>query len=218
MNRQVKSTSHSNISNNLGVSAMRATLNLLASSSGDIATDSSLLSTHQSPSNAGSHSDQSPTKIKKTVSFSPTSRCLVIPSRHDMTAAQKAATWSSPEETMTDQEDTVRTIRAARHLGLQGGLHVPTSTNEAICLRGLENLMNGCKQLKLIKKQRDDLVRNVLLVQERHRQMGYQNADPNLLQAISETFSQDHVARAIMLGASDAAYVRRQLGRDHMWR
>ena len=179
-----------------------------ASSSGDIATRMSLLSTHQSPSNG---SPESPTE-RKTVSFSPEARCLVIPSHHDMTEAQRAATWISPEEANANQEDTVKTIRAAHRL--LSSANRTQHGDDVVCFRGLENVIFGTKRLKLIQQQRDDLVRNVLLVQERHRQMGHDNADPNMLQAISETLSQDHVTRAIMLGASDAAYVRRQMGRD----
>ena len=166
------------------------------------------LCTHHSPS-TGSRSMKSPIKKKMSVAFSPTSRCLIIPSHHDMTEAERAATWISPEETKANQEDTIKTIRAANQLA-QANVSI-THNDEVICLRGLENVICGTKQRKLIQKQRDDLVRNVLLVQDRNWQMGYDNADPNMLQAISETFSEDHVAWAIMLGASDAAYVRRRI-------
>ena len=156
---------------------------------------------------------QSPKKTttKKAVTFSPTSRCLVIPSRHDMTDAERNATWITAEEAAANQEDTIKTIRAAHRLAKTNGI---TPNDEVLCVRGLENVICGTKQRKLIQKQRDDLVRNVLLVQERHWQMGCDYADPIMLQAICETFSEDHVAWAIMLGESDAAYVRRRMLRE----
>ena len=126
-----------------------------------------------------------------------------------MTEAERAATWITPEEAKANQDDTIRTIRTAHQLA-KANVSI-THNDEVICLRGLENVICGTKQRKLIQKQRDDLVRNVLLAQDRHWQMGYDSADPNMLQATCETFSDDHVAWAIMLGASDAAYVRRRI-------
>ena len=204
---------HSNNTNEILISekSMRASPpspNLLPSGSAITKTPLDPLSTHHS-SSTGSRSMNSPIKKKKAVAFSPKSRCLIIPSHHDMTEAERAATWITPEEAKANQDDTIRTIRTAHQLAKTN--NSITHNDEVICLRGLENVICGTKQRKLIQKQRDDLVRNVLLVQDRNWQMGYDNADPNMLQAISETFSEDHVAWAIMLGASDAAYVRRRI-------
>ena len=147
-------------------------------------------------------------KKKKAVTFSPKSRCLVIPSHHDMTEAERAATWITPEESKANRDDTIKTIRAAQQLAKTNRT---ANKDRTFCFRGLENIICGTKHRKLIQKQRDDLVRNVLLIQERHWEMGHDYADPNMLQAICETFSEDHVAWAITLGASDAACVRRRI-------
>jgi len=59
-------------------------------------------------------------------------------------------------------------------------------------------------------RRRRELINAVLDAQEKEWQMGHFHADVNILQAISEKYSQKDKDKARTLGVSDEAYIRRQ--------
>ena len=156
-------------------------------------------------------SKNSQTSSKKSVSFAPKTRCLVIPSLQDVTDEDIASTWVTEEDAKANLEETTFTIRAARQQAqARGGIIIPNDDDATdYCIRGLECIIRGTKHYREIQKKRNDLIRNVLLVQGRHWELGCDHADPDVLRSISERFSDEQVTRAIALGASDAAYVCR---------
>lgn len=198
-NIQSKMTPVSNeINNNMDISAIALALQLKRDTS----------SLHQDPSL--SIRPKSPpvdkrihgrSKTKKSVTFAPKSRCLNIPSHRDMSRAEKEMVWMTPQETKAIDADVVKTVRDAR----KGRL--PTSFDENVSIRGLENII--CPIALQQKKARQaNRINAVLDAQEEAWANGVHLANPKLLKAISEKYSQEDVDKAIMQAASDEAYCR----------
>ena len=145
--------------------------------------------------------DPTRTKKNKSVSFAPKSRCLVVSSHRDMTNAEKEATWRTPDESRANDFEIIQTVRAARR-----GL-LPSSFDEAVCLRGLEAII--CKTTgRCVKKRQVDRINAVLDAQEREWQEGFMHASTKVLRRLSKTYSRVDANRALMQAASDEAFCR----------
>ena len=117
-----------------------------------------------------------------------------------MSKDQKKSIWWTPREKRSNDDDVIKTVRAARRGQLP-------QFDETISTRGLEHLI--CPDTnRLLKARHADRINAVLDVQEREWQLGNLHASPKTIKRISRRYSRDDVNRAIMLAAGDEAYVR----------
>ena len=145
--------------------------------------------------------DPTLTKMKKSVSFAPTNRRLIVPSHRDMTKDEKEAIWWTPDESKANDIEIIQTVRAARR-----GLF-PSSFSETACLRGLESIVCPVTG-RWIKKRQLDRINAVLDAQEKEWQEGRINARTKMLRALSTAYSRVDAERALMQAASDEAFCR----------
>ena len=78
---------------------------------------------------------------KKSISFAPRSKCLLIPSHHDMNEEQKADIWTTLEETTASEADIRKTVQIARKEKFATNLTLVALRTGTVCIRGLEQII-----------------------------------------------------------------------------
>jgi hypothetical protein len=154
----------------------------------------------------------------KRVSFSEemtTFRAVI--SIDNMTKNEREAVWVTPQEVLQSQQNIIATVFSMRQ---ESGGHAVAETksihhhDSSTCVRGLEHLYSPSltRQLKASKGM---LINAVLDEQKAQEQLQERNGysrtslDHDAIARVSSTLSQGARDRAVMLGASDADYVRK---------
>lgn len=145
----------------------------------------------------------------RSLSFATKARVLIVPSHAELNQAEKNMLWRTDEDIKATDRDVVTTARAILSKKTNA-TSAKSSNQDDFCKRGLENIVCGSAVRHSTLRRRRELINAVLDAQEKEWQMGHFHADVNILQAISETYSQKDKDKARTLGASDEAYIRRR--------
>ena len=161
---------------------------------------------------------------KKSVSFVPRSKCLLIPSHHDMNKEQKADIWTTLEETNASEATIRKTVQIARKEKFATNRTFVAQRTGNVCIRGLEQIICPARYGHL-QARRQAIVSAVLGAQEKLWQKERSTSSPgssptttrttdhqDLLREISTKYSHEDVNDAIIRGAKDEAYIRGMRG------
>lgn len=155
----------------------------------------------------------------RKVRFAPKSKCHLIQSHHDMSDAQRAALWRTPQENKECEVEVHHVVCIARqhNLGKQTDALLPTAgtlnDTHVECVRGLEHVVQPDTH-RHIKARTTSLIHSVLEAQDVFwiRSMGrrskpWRDDCALLLREISSKGSREDVKEAIQRAAGDEAYV-----------
>ena len=148
--------------------------------------------TNSRPSADGANS-----RPRRSVSFSPKVRALVIPPLDAYSDRHRQQLWQTSQEKKASEAQMVQTIRAAR----QGKLSDDVST------RGLENLTVPGNIVRL-RQRREQLITAVCDNQDEQWRAGIFHPHPEIIRAISVRHTYSDAEVAITRAAQDEAYVR----------
>ena len=160
-----------------------------------------------------------PNRQFRKVRFAPKSKCRLIQSHQDMSDAQRAALWTTPQENKESEIEIHRVVCLARHHNLgKPTASLPTAgtlnDTHVECVRGLEHVVHPDTH-RHIKARTTSLIHSVLEAQDVfwNRSMGrrskpWRDDCALLLREISSKGSREDVEEAIQRAAGDEAYVR----------
>ena len=147
--------------------------------------------------------------VKRSVQFANRTRIYLIPSINDMSEEAKSEIWGTDEQDKEEaEEDIVKTIRAMRS-------GKKTEEDDRFCSRGLEH-MQSAAHMEQRRINKDCAFDAVLDEQDRQWSAGHSDDDADAIANASASASQWAREKALQMGASDEAYVRRNVwAREH---
>ena len=134
---------------------------------------------------------------RRSVSFSPKVRALVIPPLDAYSDRHREQLWQTSQEKKASEAEVIQTIRAAR----QGKVSDDAST------RGLEHLTIPGNIVRL-RQRREQLITAVCDNQDEQWRAGIFHAHPEIIRVISIHHTHIDTNVAITRAAEDEAYVR----------